>query len=139
MQIGELWYTSDPSAWDKALERYWDYVQDDNMALEKAMENLDHELLRNMDERGWYEFLRDEYFRWKYTAPNRYATTTAQVRKYEDNGGLSQLDQIRELLLQIDTRNVRKGLETAKSIHGLGTAGASGLLALTVSGCVRYG
>jgi hypothetical protein len=27
-----------------------------------------------MDALGWYEFSKDEYFRWKYTGPNRYQT-----------------------------------------------------------------
>jgi hypothetical protein len=33
-------------------------------------------------------------------------------------------------LLTLDTEDIRAGLDAAKAIHGLGTAGASGLLAL---------
>jgi hypothetical protein len=36
----------------------------------------------------WYEFLANEYFRWKYTAANRYATTTKQLAKYKKEGDL---------------------------------------------------
>lgn len=130
MQIQELWYSADSDAWDRALKRYWDFVKAGNMALEKAMENLDLDRLRKMDEQGWYDFLHNEYFRWKYTSPNRYATTTAQLQRYKNNGGLSELDGIRKLLLRLDTKDVRGGLKTAKRIHGLGVPGASGLLAL---------
>jgi hypothetical protein len=100
------------------------------MALEKAMDNLDLDRIRKMANREWYEFLRDEYFRWKYTAPNRYATTTAQLRKYENNGRMGELDRIRRLLLSINVTDVYSGLEIANNILGLGIAGASGLLAL---------
>ena len=75
-------------------------------------------------------FLGTNTFRWKYTAPNRYATTTRQLRRYVDDDTLGDLDQIRKRLLTLDPDYIRSGLETASAIRGLGTAGASGLLAL---------
>jgi hypothetical protein len=74
--------------------------------------------------------LLDEYFRWKYTAPNRYATTTAVLKRFVDENGLGHLDQLRSRLLTLDTTDVRSALRVACQIPGLGTAGASGLLAL---------
>jgi hypothetical protein len=116
--------------WGRALERYWDFVQPRNLDLEHALDMLDLGRIRRMDARGWYEFLRDEYFRWKYTAPNRYVTTARQLRRYEDEGALELLDRIKVRLLALDRGDAGLALSTACEIRGLGTAGASGLLAL---------
>ncbi|HEV2551717.1 MAG TPA: hypothetical protein VGU20_30690 [Stellaceae bacterium] len=72
----------------------------------------------------------DEYFRWKYTAPDRYATTTAVLKRFVDENGLGHLDQLRSRLLTLDTTDVRSALKVACEIPGLGTAGSSDLLAL---------
>lgn len=134
MHISDVWHSSDESAWANALEQYWDFVRPENMALERAMDTLDLARLRSLNRLGWYEFLRDQYFRWKYTAANRYASTTKQLRLHLENGGLDELDGIRHTLLNLDLTNIRAGLTAAGRIHGLGTAGASGLLALMYPG-----
>lgn len=130
MQIADLWSSTDPKAWDDALKRYWEFVKEENLDLEQSLDKLDLERLRRLDAQGWYDFLKDEYFRWKYTAPNRYASTTRLLRRYMDDNTLDDLDQIRKRLLTLDTDDIRLGLEAARAIRGLGTAGASGLLAL---------
>jgi hypothetical protein len=101
-----------------------------NLDLERSLDALDVERIRQLDARGWYDFLSAEYFRWKYTAPNRYVTTTRRLKRYVDNARLNDLDQIRRRLLTLDTDDIRSGLKVASAIHGLGTAGASSLLAL---------
>ena len=130
MNITDLWRSSDPMAWEQALQRYWHFVQPRNLELERALDALDLKRLQGLNPQGWYDFLHDEYFRWKYTAPNRYATTTIQLKKYIDGGELDELESLRQQILNIDRNDVRLGLETAKKIRGLGTAGASGLLSL---------
>ncbi len=130
MLISNLWITEDPIAWDDALKRYWSFVQPRNLDLEKSLDALDIERIRRMDPREWYDFLRTKYFRWKYTAPNRYATTARQLKRYADDGKLDDLDGVRQRLLALDTDDIRLGLKTASVVHGLGTAGASGLIAL---------
>ena len=130
MNVADLWRSSDSQAWDRALERYWSFVQPRNVELERALDALDVKRLRNLAPEGWYNFLHDEYFRWKYTAPNRYATTTIQLRKYLDDGELESLYSIGQQLLSLNGGDIRRGLVTAKKIRGLGTAGASGLLSL---------
>jgi len=69
-------------------------------------------------------------FLWKYTDARRLKTTRNHLQRYEDEGKLDDLDQIRKRLLTLDTEDVRSALEVAKRIHGLGPPGASGLLAL---------
>ncbi len=129
--IDELWHSNDPQVWAAALERYWDYVQPANLALERSLDRLDLERVRDFDAQAWYDFLRDEYFRWKYTAPNRYATTTQSLSKHvAELGGLDGLHGIKDQLLHLDPTQVRAGLAVATKIGGLGVAGASGLLAL---------
>lgn len=48
-----------------------------NLALEKEMDQLDAQTVRRMDPQAWYTLLLEKYFRWRSTAPNRYASTTA--------------------------------------------------------------
>ncbi len=130
MSVNELWHSRDPQAWTDALVRYWDYVQPANLRLEQELEKLDLALLQRLDALGWYDFLLHKYFRWKYTAKNRYTTTTRSLRQYVEEGRLDDLHLIKQCLLLLDTSDVRHGLSVALTIKGLGTAGASGLLAL---------
>lgn len=130
LPVADLWVSADPKAWEAALERYWSFVQPRNLALERSLDKLDLERLRRMDSREWYDFLTNEYFRWKYTAPNRYASTTRHLRRYVDGDSLVDLDRIRRRLLALNSDDIQSGLEAASEIKGLGTAGASGLLAL---------
>ncbi|TVQ52882.1 MAG: hypothetical protein EA366_13690 [Spirulina sp. DLM2.Bin59] len=130
MDIADLWQSSEPDAWEYALQRYWQFVQPRNIELERSLNALDLNRLHEFTPQGWYNFLHDEYFRWKYTAPNRYATTTMQLRKYLDGHKLSELENLRQQLLNLDCNDIQKAIITAKKIRGLGTAGASGLLAL---------
>lgn len=130
MNISDLWHSSNPEDWNRALDRYWRHVSERNLKLERAFEALDLARLRALDAAGWYDFLHDEYFRWKYTAPNRYRTTTIQLEKCRAEGKLDELDGLRQELLDLDPRKIRQGLRIAMEIPGLGTAGASGLLSL---------
>lgn len=130
MSISELWYSSNSSAWEQALKRYWHFVQPRNVELERALNTLDLARVQRFTPQEWYKFLQDEYFRWKYTAHNRYATTTGHLRKYIEANALGELDNIREKLLNLNPIDVRLGLRTATDIKGLGIAGASGLLSL---------
>ncbi len=130
MSIADLWISADTQAWDDALDRYWSFVAPRNLALEQSLDKLDRERLRCLDALGWYDFLKNEYFPWKYTAPNRLATTRLQLQRYIDTDTLSELDLIRKRLSTLNADDIREGLEAACAIRGLGTAGASGLLAL---------
>ncbi len=130
INIADLWESCDPRAWAEALNRYWNYVRSANRALYRELDDLDLESLKRLDQRGWYDFLLQKYFRRKYTAANRYATSTRWLRQYAENDRLDQLDGIRKQLLSLNTYDVELGLKVAIQIKGLGSAGASGLLAL---------
>ena len=125
-----LWHHPEPDARKLALEHYWCLVRDDHMELELEMDRLDVDRLRGMDAEEWYDFLLKEYFRSKYTAPNRYATTTAQLkRQAKAAGGLDELFLVKKDLLGLDPADIERALEIPRQIWGLGIAGASGLLA----------
>jgi hypothetical protein len=126
----ELWNSNDAQAWHAALDRYWIFVKPANLSLEREMDRLDVEVVRAMDAERWYEFLLEKYFRWKYTAPNRYASTTKLLRCYAENNQLSALHAIKNGLFSMDKNRIQQCLTVASSIRGLGTAGASGLLAI---------
>jgi hypothetical protein len=131
LSVGELWCSANPNDWESALERYWHFVQPGNLVLERALDRLDLDRIRGFNGQEFYDFLRLEYFRWKYTAPNRYATTTKSLAEYAaEPGGFDRLLDIKRRLLAINPTDIRTGLTVAREIKGLGAAGASGLLAL---------
>lgn len=130
MNVSALWHSTDAAAWEQALQRYWNFVQPRNLELERELDTLDVKRIEGLSPQGWYDFLHDEYFRWKYTAPNRYATTTMHLKKYIDADELDVLESLRKQILCLDRSDVRLALTTAKKIRGLGTAGASGFLSL---------
>ena len=126
----QLWNGNDHELWQRALDRYWRFVKPSNLALEKEMDQLDAEQVKKMDPKAWYKFLLEKYFRWKYTAPNRFASTTNILRSYAANNELAALHAIKEKLFALDKDNIQQCLAVASSIRGLGIAGASGLLAI---------
>ena len=130
MTINELWHSGNAHAWNQALERYMRFVKPADVELIRELEPLNLERIRELDAQGWYDFLFDKYFRWKYTAANRLATTRRSLSKYAENGRIDELLSIKERLLSFPKRDIKQGLLIASSIHGLGIAGASGLLTL---------
>jgi hypothetical protein len=130
ISIDKLWESNNEHDWKIALEHYWSFVRPENIDLERELNELKLEQIIIMDQIGWYNFLLNKYFRWKYTAPNRYATTTLALKRYKDSNQLDKLFDIKKRLLSINTTNISAGLSIAKEIHGLGIAGASGLLSL---------
>ena len=128
--INDLWESHDELEWKTSLEHYWSFVRPENIHLERELNSLNLELINNLDQTGWYEFLHNKYFRWKYTAPNRYASTTQALKKYKDSNRLDILFDIKKRLLKLATSDITAGLIIAREIYGLGIAGASGLLSI---------
>lgn len=128
--VSNLWNSKFESDWMVALQKYWEFVRPENIRLEQELNDLKLDRIIELDQVGWYEFLHDRYFRWKYTAPNRYASTTLSLRRYKDSNQLDQLFDIKKRLLNFNISDISVGLLIAKEIHGLGIAGASGLLSL---------
>jgi hypothetical protein len=136
-KINEIWNSESERDWKNALKHYWVYVRPENKKLERKLNVLKRDKIAVLDESGWFKFLHDDYFRWKYTAPNRYATTTKYLCQYKELEQLDQLLNIKKRLLNIDVSDIKLGLSTAMEIKGLGISGASGLLSLMYP--VNYG
>ena len=125
-----FWDSNDRGIWLNKLDKYWDYVKPANRALEIEMEHLDESQVRKMPVQKFYNFLYEKYFVWKYTAPNRLATTRRYLEKHDTEQGMKSLQRIQNELFSFDKRNIEKGLEIASGINGLGIPGASGLLSI---------
>jgi hypothetical protein len=132
--INNLWKSVNEHDWKIALKMYWSFVRPENMKLENELNDLSLDEIARLDLIGWYDFLHDKYFRWKYTAPNRYASTTLALKRYKESNQLDSLFEIKTKLLDFNISNISVGLSIASEIHGLGIAGASGLLSLMYPG-----
>ena len=125
-----LWRSSQEEVWHEAVDGYWRLVKPTHMELERDLDQLDPERLQKMNAQEWFNFLHDEYFRWKYTAANRLATTTQHLKRQAEEKGEEILLGFRDDIFEQAPIDLNKGLKAAMQIRGLGTAGASGLLSL---------
>lgn len=130
--IQQLWNNPSENDWTEVLEKYYSrYIEERNKAIEEEFENIDIDYIKSMNSDEWYQFLEEKYFKWKFTAPNRYASTTKHLKIYKNIPcGLDELHLIKDKLFAFDIDDIAQGLDIAMSIKGLGTAGASGLLAV---------
>lgn len=128
--INYLWHSQNLQEWENALDNYYNLVKPQNMVLEKELDNLDFNTVKNMNAEQFYNFLHDKYFVWKYTAPNRLATTRKNLEKYIYEHKLSELEEIHKLIFEYNLEDIQQCLKNVQRIKGLGIAGASGLLSL---------
>lgn len=126
--IGELWYSTNQDDWILSEACYWKKVSDTNISLEKSLEEINPDDIKQMSSEAFYIFLHDTYFVWKYTAKNRLATTRAQLKRHLTD--ISALTEVQKELFSFDKAQIRTGLEIASKIRGLGISGASGLLSV---------
>ena len=118
MNINDIWHSHNPIVWEQALNRYSCFVRPENIELESALGALSLERLKKFDSQAWYDFLHNEYFKWKYTAKNRYASTTKQLKRYINDDTLDVLDKVRQRLLLLNPNETLIGLNTAIEIRG---------------------
>jgi hypothetical protein len=128
--LGELWYNGSENEWKKALDDYYRMLKPEQIPIEDYINNINTDEIECLDEYGFYDFLYNKYFVWKYTAKNRLATTRMNLEKYIKNDELAKLKNIQSRLFLTPKSNVSECLKIACEIRGLGTAGASGLLAI---------
>jgi len=128
--INYLWNNGTEKEWKSALEKYFDLVKSSNVEIEKELDNLDSETVKNMTVNEFYNFLHDKYFVWKYTQANRLRTTRNSLIKYLEDDNIVELEEIHNLIFKYNPENISNLLRTTHRIKGLGVAGASGLLSL---------
>ena len=130
LTLKELWHNGTERQWQKALDSYYYMLRPEQRDIEDYINNVDAETIKGLDENEFYEFLYNKYFVWKYTAKNRLATTRKSLEKYIRNNELQKLKDIQTRIFSMPKDDVGKCLGVACEIYGLGTAGASGLLAV---------
>ncbi len=130
MNINYLWNSTNEKDWEIALNNYYSLVKPSNMNIEKELDNLDPDSVKNMTTEQFYNFLHNKYFVWKYTQPNRLKTTRNCLEKYLRDDNLLELKEIHKLMFEYNPENIEKSLKNVQKIRGLGIAGASGLLSL---------
>ena len=128
--VNSLWNYGSEVAWHEALDYYYESLKTEEQALDCYMEDIAADEIAQLPVSEFYAFLHDKYFVWKYTAKNRLATTRKSLKRYVDENRLSELADIQKRLFSADRSNIEKGLSIASEIHGLGPAGASGLLSI---------
>lgn len=128
--VNYLWNYGSEASWSEALAHYYELLKDEAQVLDKYMEHVDADEIAQLSVNDFYNFLYDKYFVWKYTAKNRLATTRKSLRRYVDENMMSELEDIQKRLFLAKHSDIRQCLSIAKEIRGLGTAGASGLLAI---------
>lgn len=128
--INGLWNYGSEVAWHEALDYYYESLKADEQALDCYMEGIDADEIAQLPPFEFYAFLYDKYFVWKYTDKRRLAKNRKSLMQYIDENKLSELADIQKRLFSADRSNIENCLSIAKEIHGLGPAGASGLLAI---------
>jgi hypothetical protein len=132
--IQELWVCEDEAVWRFALKTYWLFVKREDRNLENEIDQLDRGEVQGFDRKGWYDFLFDKYFPWKFTVAAWLATARKRLEgQRQSENGLDKLYEIKEHLFALDhanPENIEDALKEAEKINGLATAGASGLLAV---------
>ena len=130
LSFKQLWDSKSGKIWRIYLKHYWDLIEPSNFDLTKELEQIKLSTIKEFSPREWYDFLLYKYFVWKYTAANRYASTTKHLRKYEIENELDKLLLLRDEILSLEDEAIKYALKKAKEINGLGIAGASGLLSI---------
>ncbi len=137
IDVNELWINGSAEDWETALKSYFDHpTVKSHLELEMKMKDMCPQEIKQLDADSFYEFLYNEYFVWKYTANNRLTTTRKQLKRHEaDKAALCKIKANIFSAFMIDPENTDLLFCVTMQIHGLGTAGASGLLSILFPQC----
>jgi len=130
IELNSFWDENEHEAWLAVCDDCWANVPAHRRSLVERMERLDPAAIAALSPEGFYDFLHDEYFVWKYIHPNRVASTRKHLRKYMNEDGLQDLANIQRRLFSCNKAHIAEAVQATKEIRGLGVAGATGLLAL---------
>lgn len=129
-ELNALWYCDDENTWKNALNYYWGMLRANQIEIEKYMDNINSDYVRDLSTEEFFDFLHDKYFVWKYTQKNRLSRLLSILERYKNNNEMYKLESIQHRLFTTPKGDIEKCLEVATEIAGLGTAGASGLLSI---------
>ena len=129
-KISTLWHNGTEEMWQAALELYWDSFNDDQYRLEREIESIDASDVAALSVYEFYDFLYQQYYPWKFTNKLFLSRNRKHLEKYLFDNEIERLANVQKRLFNIDFENTKECLTIASSIHGLGTAGGSGLLSI---------
>lgn len=129
-QITDIWHSDNEEVWKAALQSYWDRFNDNQYRLEKEIEAIDARNLASLSVYQFYDFLYQQYYPWKFTNKLFLSRNRKHLEKYLFDNEIDRLVRVQNRLFNLDFENIKECLAVASSIHGLGTAGASGLLSI---------
>lgn len=129
-KISNLWHNGDEEMWKTALKSYWERFNDDQYRLEEEIEAIEVCDVASLSVYEFYDFLYQQYYPWKFTNKLFLSRNRKHLEKYLFDNEIVRLAKIQKRLFNLDFENIKECLAVASSIHGLGTAGASGLLAI---------
>ena len=129
-ELNTLWYCDDENTWINALEHYWDILNTNQIEIEKYMNEINADYIRDLSTEEFFDFLHDKYFVWKYTQKNRLSRLLNILEKYKSNNEMHKLESIHKRIFTTPKSNIEKCIEVTIEIDGLGTAGATGLLSI---------
>lgn len=90
-EIEQLWHSSDAAKWQRALDRYCNYIKPTHVAIEREMDSLRPDNVRHLDADQWYDWLLNKYFVWKFTACNLCAAQTNSLKRQATDAGRHHL------------------------------------------------
>lgn len=132
MDVNYLWHNGSEKDWLAALDEYSKHIRiSKQRQIDKEFLNLKSSDIRQMKPNEFYLFLKEKYFVWKYTSylPKR----LKELSFHQTDSGLVVLGQIhKELFNEFDNGkdDILRLIKIAQQIHGLGSAGASGLITI---------
>ena len=128
--LKKLWHSGTKEEWQRALNGYYYMLRPEQREIEDYIGRVDPDKIRNLDAQGFYEFLYQKYFLWKFTDKRFLLSNRRRLNIYIEDNDLSTLKKIQNEIFDAPKYDIGKCLDIASRIHGLATAGASGLLAI---------
>lgn len=129
-KIADLWHNGNEEMWKAALKSYWDHFNADQYRLEKEIGAINASDVAALSVYEFYDFLYQLYYPWKFTNKLFLSRNRKHLERYLFDEEIDRLSHIQKRLFNLDFEDIKGCLAVASSIHGLGTAGASGLLSI---------
>lgn len=129
-KINILWHSDNETLWKEALKGYYDSLSKKELELDLELEALTSKEVENYTVNEFYDFLYSKYFVWKYGYSQYLSVYLRSLSKYKDEDRLYDLEKIKNKIFNLNLYNIEACIKNADDIHGLGVAGASGLLSI---------
>ncbi len=129
--LKQLWFNGTLDEWNVAVSDYFNNANvRKNQKIENCLLAITPENVRDMSTKEFFDYLHDQYYVWKYSG-TWLSKRQRELSSYQTENSMDELGKIQKKLIhdfEYDSADTEGLLCTATRIHGLGVAGASGLL-----------